>query len=246
MSYRIKQKESMEESVQRIAREQTNKAIAELDDGNLDAHAAVDQAQALQEDSGADPPGTSGVQGILPRKRLVSRFGAALVVRARCESIIDTLDKLLDHFTDELDRPAFSPVRRRLTERRKEIMQDEVALHERLAEFSDRMREGASAWRRGGSRSWLRGCRRGNRQNVSTRTRRHANRLPETPLRTISRMAQAHEVSLVSHASFAAYLARTHQSGPATKSIGWRVSWGTTMICRSWHDVAGKRERIRR
>ena len=47
MSYRIKQKESMEESVQRIAREQTNKAIAELDDGNLDAHAAVHRCASV-------------------------------------------------------------------------------------------------------------------------------------------------------------------------------------------------------
>ncbi len=234
MSYRIKQKESMEESVQRIAREQTNKAIAELDDGNLDAHAAVHQVRKR----------CKKIRGLIrlvrPEFKVYSLENAWYRDSARplsyvrdAQSIIDTLDKLLDHFTDELDRPAFSPVRRRLTERRKEIMQDEVALHERLAEFSDRMREGrerVAAWRlqEVGFEAVEEGI---------AKTYRRGRDAMQTAFQK-PRSARFHEWRSARSITgitcvFCGLSGQNPSKRAATKSIGWRVSWGTTMICRS-------------
>jgi CHAD domain-containing protein len=65
------------------------------------------------------------------------------------QSIIETFDKLMDHFQDQIDRDGLSPVRQQLTERREQVVADEVGLRERLDEFLNRMQEGrerVAAW----------------------------------------------------------------------------------------------------
>lgn len=154
MAFRLLADESVEAAIQRIAREQIDNAIDEITDEELDLHEVIHQV----------------------RKRCKKIRGLIRLVRPQCEdtyerenawyrdaarqlsdvrntqSIIETFDKLMDHFKDPIDRKAFSLVRQHLTDRRKQVAEDEGGLRERLDAFLERMYEGrdrVAAWQLG-------------------------------------------------------------------------------------------------
>lgn len=152
MAFRIRGKESVEESVRRIACEQIDKAIGEIGDDLLDRHEAVHQVRKR----------CKKVRALirLVRPQLGDTYdlendwyrdSAGLLSYVRdAQSIIETHDKLVDRFDDQIDREAFSSIRRQLTARRRRVAEDEVGLDKRLEEFLARMHEArrrVAAWR---------------------------------------------------------------------------------------------------
>ena len=151
MTYRFKRGDSsVEEGLRRIAVDQIDSAIAEIDDEDLDRHEVVHQVRKR----------CKKVRGLI---RLVRpAFGdyaaenaafrdaaQALSYLRDSEALLETHDLLMETYGDQVDREALASVRRRLTERQKEI-EAEHDLEGELQTFRDRMteaRERAERWR---------------------------------------------------------------------------------------------------
>ena len=151
MAFRILIDESMEAAVQRVAREQIDKAMGEIKDSELDRHKVVHQVRKR----------CKKIRGLLrlvrPRfKNNFDRENAWYRDAARplsyvrdAQSIFETLDKLMEHFQDQIDREAFASVRQQLTDRRRQVTEDKGSLDKQLEEFLERMDEGrdrVAAW----------------------------------------------------------------------------------------------------
>lgn len=151
MAFRILVDESMEEAVQRVAREQIDKAMDEINDAELDRHTVVHQVRKR----------CKKIRALLRlvRPRFENHFdrenawyrdAARPLSDVRdAQSVLDTFDKLMKHFQDQIDREAFASVRQQLTDRRQQVTEDEGHLNKRLAEFLERMEEGrdrVAAW----------------------------------------------------------------------------------------------------
>jgi CHAD domain-containing protein len=154
MAFRILADESVAEAVERIAREQIDNAIDEINDEELERHEVVHQVRKR----------CKKIRGLIRlvrpqfgdtygRENAWYRDSARRLSDVRdAQSIIETFDELLDHFQDQIDREAFSPIRQQLMDRRKKVVEDEVDLCERLDAFLERMHEGrerVAAWRLG-------------------------------------------------------------------------------------------------
>ena len=151
MTFRIKRGESVEKAIQRIAREQLDKATGEIRDQDLDRHEAVHQVRKrCKKIRGLIRLVRPQFEDTYARENAWYRDSARRLSYVRdAQSIIETFDTLVEHYEDKIDRDAFSPIRRQLTKRRKKMAEDEVGLQEQLAEFLDRMTEGrerVAAW----------------------------------------------------------------------------------------------------
>ena len=144
MAYRLRRKKSVQKSIQKIAREQIDRAIAEINDPQLDRHAAVHQVRKrCKKIRGLVRLVRPQFEGVYDCENAWYRDAARDLSYVRdAQSIVETFDKLMGHFEDQIDREAFSPIRQQLTERRTKVAEDEVGLHERLDEFLDRMHRG--------------------------------------------------------------------------------------------------------
>lgn len=144
MGYQIEASESVEGALRRIAHEQLDKALAELDDAALDVHETVHQL----------------------RKRCKKLRGLWRLVRPCCEksyerenawyrdtarplseirdsqSMLDTFDELMAHFGDQLVVERFGSLRATLVERRTRVSRDEQDVQSRLDEARGRLLEG--------------------------------------------------------------------------------------------------------
>jgi CHAD domain-containing protein len=152
MPYRLRRSESVQDAVQRVAREQIDKAIGEIDDEHLDRHEAVHQVRKrCKKLRGLIRLVRPQFEETYQRENAWYRDAARMLSYVRdAQSIIETYDKLVDRFGDAVDCEALSSIRRRLTERRRELAEDEVGLRQRLREFRARMGEGrerVAAWR---------------------------------------------------------------------------------------------------
>lgn len=152
MAYRFKSSESVEEGVQRAAREQIDKAVAEIDDPELDRHEAVHQVRKrCKKIRGLIRLVRPQFESTYDRENAWYRDAARRLSYVRdAHSIIETLHQLMDHFDEQIDPDGFAVIDQRLATRRDEVAQDEVGLQERLAEFRRRMVEGrerVAAWR---------------------------------------------------------------------------------------------------
>jgi CHAD domain-containing protein len=152
MPYRLRRRESAREAVQRVAREQIDKAIGEIDDEQLDRHEAVHQVRKrCKKLRGLIRLVRPQFEETYQRENEWYRNASRTLSYIRdAQSIIETYGKLIDRFGDAVDLEALSSIRRRLTERRREVAEDEVGLHQRLDEFRARVGEGrerVAAWR---------------------------------------------------------------------------------------------------
>lgn len=140
MPYRIRKEESVEEAVRRIAAEQIGRSIVELRDTDLDRHVAVHQVRKR----------CKKIRGLIrlvrPEFRAYKQENAYFRDAARqlssirdAQSIIETLDKLISNFADQVDAAAFASIRSQLTERRRRMADDEAGLNRRLEDFRGRM-----------------------------------------------------------------------------------------------------------
>jgi CHAD domain-containing protein len=151
MAFRILADESMAEAVQRIAREQIDKAMDEINDQELDRHEAVHQVRKrCKKLRGLIRLVRPQFEDTYDRENAWYRDAARPLSYVRdAQSILETLDKLMEHFQDQMDRKTFASVRQQLTDRRKQVTEDKGSLDKQLDEFLERMDEGrdrVAAW----------------------------------------------------------------------------------------------------
>jgi CHAD domain-containing protein len=143
MSYRIERGEAVQAAVRRIAREQIDKAIAELEDPVLYRHETVHQVRKrckkLRGLLRLVRPALAG--DTYARENACFRDAARTLSYVRdAQTLIGTFDALTGHFATELDPVVAEPTRQRLVKRRQQVAEDVVGLDERLERFLATMR----------------------------------------------------------------------------------------------------------
>ncbi|MEJ8571445.1 CHAD domain-containing protein [Microbaculum marinum] len=124
MAYRFKLSDaSVEAGVRRIALDQIDKAIAEIDDAEADQHETVHQFRKR----------CKKLRGLIrlvrPAFPAYADENAAFRDAARTlspvrdsEALIETYDALMDRFDDQVERRAFASIRRRMTWRQRDTV----------------------------------------------------------------------------------------------------------------------------
>lgn len=140
MPYRFRHDDrSVGDGVRRIAAEQIDDAIVEIDDADLDVHATVHQVRKRCKK-------LRGVARLVrPSFPAYAAENAAFRDAARAlsflrdtEALIETYDKLVEAYAGRIDRAALGSVRHRLTLRKKAAARRED-IGDRLAAFRDEM-----------------------------------------------------------------------------------------------------------
>jgi CHAD domain-containing protein len=125
LPYRIKHPRRLADEISRIATEQAERAIREIDDASLDRHATVHQVRKRCKKLRGVLRllrGPLDEDGTFSRENARFRDAARDLSKLRdAETLIGTYDALMEHFADEVNRKAFANVRRQLTLRRNEI-----------------------------------------------------------------------------------------------------------------------------
>lgn len=150
MSYRLDRREGIEQGVRRIAREQLDKALAEIDDADLDRHETVHQVRKRCKKLRAL---ARFVRPALPEYKRINvtfRDAARQLSDIRdAHAVVETVDDLLAEYADSIDAEAFGGIRERLVERRDDTDAAERDIDRRIARFRD-----AIAGARAGIESW--------------------------------------------------------------------------------------------
>ena len=154
MAYRLVEGESVRDGVARIAREQIDKAIAEIEDSDLSQHEAVHQVRKrCKKIRGLIRLVRPALGKAYDEENAWYRDAAADLSGARdAQSVIAAYDQLVSHFGDQIDKEAFVPIRAELVRRRERITEDGTALKEKIDAFGERMREGrrrSDSWKLG-------------------------------------------------------------------------------------------------
>lgn len=151
MSYKIKYDESVADGIRRIATEQIDKALAEIDDADLDQHETVHQVRKrckkLRALARLVRPAFPDYKGVNTTFRDAAR---ELSWVRDSHAIIETLDDLVEHFDDAVDPQAFRSIRDELVARRDETDADRETIERRIAQFRDIMagsRADVDCWR---------------------------------------------------------------------------------------------------
>ncbi len=150
MSFQLDPEETVAAGVARSAREQLDRARAELGDGRRDRHTAIHEARkSCKRLRGLLRLARSGLG-----ERVYRRENAALRDAARrlsalrdAEALLETYDKLSERFEGEIDRRRIAPVRRVLAAHRAELGKDD--LEASIAGFRadlEAVRERLSSW----------------------------------------------------------------------------------------------------
>ncbi|MEQ8849488.1 CHAD domain-containing protein [Botrimarina sp.] len=152
MSYRIETGEDLSSAVRRIAAEQIDKALAEIDDRSLDTPDTVHQVRKrMKKLRGLLRIARPGLGGSYKRENVALRDAARRLSELRDSKVLlDTYDDLMGHYADQVNRQAFASVRRELTRQRKHLTTDGAPPEERLAEIRAALvacRERAPRWK---------------------------------------------------------------------------------------------------
>jgi CHAD domain-containing protein len=152
MAYRLKKAESVSDGLRRIAREQIDKAVAELTDADLDRHEAVHQFRKRGKK----------IRGLIRlfRPALGDTYGqengwyrdaARKLSRVRdAEALLESLQSLRRRFPDQFDAPSFHDVQQRLELRRQRIADNWLDLNETIDELASQLvlaRQRINGWR---------------------------------------------------------------------------------------------------
>lgn len=151
MAYRLTRDASVAEEIKRIAREQIDKALAEVDNPELDVHATIHQVRKrCKKIRGLLRLVRPAIGKTYRRENRAYRDAAAALSGLRdAQSIISAYDQVCSHFEDQLDAEAFASIRERLIEQRDRAVADEAASTRKLADFKERIeagRERVEAW----------------------------------------------------------------------------------------------------
>ncbi|MFN3158242.1 MAG: CHAD domain-containing protein [Rubinisphaera brasiliensis] len=142
MAYRLRRNKSVQKSIRKIAAEQIDKAIAEINNESLDRHEVVHQVRKR----------CKKLRGLIrlvrPNFDQYSEENAAFRDIARelsfardAQSMLECFDDLLDHFVDQIDPDAFTPLREILRDRRDEVAADEEGLAQQLENTLNHLQE---------------------------------------------------------------------------------------------------------
>jgi len=143
MSYRLERGESVEEGIRRIATEQINKALAEIDDDKVSRHETVHAVRKR----------CKKLRGLVRLVRpafddykhvnAIYRDAAKELSYIRdAHAVIETVDELLEHFDDAVDPKGFRSIREELVARRDETDADEKTIDRRIEHFRKTMAAG--------------------------------------------------------------------------------------------------------
>lgn len=142
MPYRLKRKEAVAIGIQRITIEQINKAIAEIESSTLNPHEKVHQIRKR----------CKKIRGVirLVRPALWKTYAfenawfrdtaGELADFRDTEVLIGTYDQVMDAFEEQIERCAFAPIRRALTQREKQLFHTQD-LDQRLQQVSTRFEQ---------------------------------------------------------------------------------------------------------
>jgi CHAD domain-containing protein len=150
MAYRLRRRKSVQKSVRKTAREQIDRAIAEIQDEELDRHETVHQVRKR----------CKKIRGLIRLVRPVFddyaeenaffRDAARELSYVRdAQSMLECFDDLVEHFQDQIDESTFAGIRQELLDRRQTVADDREGLERKLNEFLTRMyaaRERVGDW----------------------------------------------------------------------------------------------------
>ncbi|MEW5424936.1 CHAD domain-containing protein [Amorphus sp. 3PC139-8] len=142
MAYRFSRTDgSVAEAVRRVAGEQIDKAIAEIDDQRGDRHETVhDVRKRCKKLRGLVRLVRPGFPAYAEENAAYRDIGRLLSPLRDTGAMIEAYDDLTAAYDDQIERPAFASIRRRLTLRRKEVSRRDI--DERLAEVRDLLVDG--------------------------------------------------------------------------------------------------------
>jgi len=151
MAYRFQfDDRSVEAGLRRIALDQIDRALAEIDDPALEPHATVHQVRKRCKKLRGLVRLVRPAFGGYKAENAAARDAARALSGLRdTEALIEAYDALVARYGEEVDRRAFAPVRRRLTLRQQEAA-DGADVERALAAVRDDMaaaRERAAGWR---------------------------------------------------------------------------------------------------
>lgn len=136
MAYRLKPAEAVNDAVIRIAREQLGKAIAEIDDGDLDHHETVHQVRKrCKKLRGLLRAVRPALGKVYKQENTIFRDAARRLSFVRdAQTLVDTVDKLTTFYADSLAPDFAAALRARLVSRRDAVAESEMDLDRRLAQ----------------------------------------------------------------------------------------------------------------
>ncbi len=119
MSYRIAPSKNLGEEIRRVAGEQVSKAMAELDNADLDRDKVVHQVRKrCKKLRGLLRLVRPGMEATYANENAAFRDAARLLSSLRdAKTLIGTYDDLMDQFHSQIDRQAFGSIRATLTRR---------------------------------------------------------------------------------------------------------------------------------
>lgn len=154
MSYRLKRNESVTQGIRRIATEQIDKALAEIDDAQLDRHEKVHCARKrckkLRGLARLIRPGFSDYKRVNATYRDAARELSSI---RDAHAVIETFDGLVLYFDDGVDPDAFRSIRDELVVRRDKTDADRESIDHRIARVRAAMvsgRDEIGSWKPAG------------------------------------------------------------------------------------------------
>ena len=129
MSFELKRNESVQVGVRRVAKMQLANAVAEIDNLELDRHEVVHRVRKrCKQLRGLIRFVRPAMGKIYAQENEAFRDAARPLSCIRdCTSMIGTFDVLMEHFTTQVNPPAFASIRQTLTQRLHSIDEAEVA-----------------------------------------------------------------------------------------------------------------------
>jgi hypothetical protein len=142
MTYRLRRRQRVQKSVRLIAGEQIDKAIAEVNDAELDRHETVHQVRKRCKKLRAL------VRIVRPQFAGYARENAFFRDAARelsylrdAQSVVECFDALMKHNGDRVDGARFVAIRMELVDRRARLAEDVTGLDARLGAFLRQMHD---------------------------------------------------------------------------------------------------------
>jgi CHAD domain-containing protein len=140
MTYRFKRKESVEEGIRRIATEQIDRALYEIDDDALDRHETVHQLRKRCKKLRALARLVRPAFPDYGRVNAIFRDAARELSYLRdAHVVVETFDHLIERFEATVDAEAFRGVRDKLAEHRDTHGSDGEGIESPIARFRDTM-----------------------------------------------------------------------------------------------------------
>ncbi|GAB3028579.1 CHAD domain-containing protein [Bowmanella dokdonensis] len=144
MGFELKVDEPVEDGIKRIAKAQTEKIFADLSDEALSHHDKVHQVRKR----------CKKIRGLVrlvrPQFEQYQQANQAFRDAPRllsplrdAQSVIDTFDKLMEAFDNQLKGPAFASVKQVLLNRRERLSKDKRGIQSKLAKFKKRIERAA-------------------------------------------------------------------------------------------------------